>query len=85
MLIKNIEHKIEKIFPSFIEKTIYYIVTHFNIKKIEKITKIFQELDSKIKNNKYLSYNKVIYVSKYYKENKKISLESFNNIDKNNK
>ena len=84
---KNFEQKIEKIYPPFIEKTVYYIqyyiVTHFNKKKeIEKITKIFQELDSK--NNKYLPYNKVIYASMYYKENKKISLESFNNIDNNN-
>ena len=52
------------------------------MKEREKLTKIFKELDSK--NNKYLPYNKVIYASMYYKENKIISLESFNNYDSHN-
>ena len=84
---KNIEQKIEKIYPPFIEKTIcyiqYYICINFYKKKeTEKIRKIFQELDSK--KNKFLPYNKVIYASIYYKEDKKISLDSFTNYDSNN-
>jgi serine/threonine protein kinase len=84
---KNIEQKIEQIYPPFIEKTVnyiqYYITINFNkTKEKEKITKIFLELDSK--KNKYLPYNKVIYASMYYKEDKMISLDSFNNIDTNN-
>lgn len=84
---KNIELKIENKFPPLIEKTVYYIQYYITInyhkkKEIEKLTKIFQELDSK--NTNYLSYNKVIYASMYYKENKKISLESFNHYENNN-
>jgi serine/threonine protein kinase len=84
---KNIEQKIEKIYPPFIEKTVcyiqYYICINFYKKKeTEKITKMFQELDSK--KNKFLPYNKVIYASIYYKEDKKISLDSFTNYDSNN-
>jgi serine/threonine protein kinase len=84
---ENLEHKIDKKYPPLIEKTVFYIqyfivINYHKIKETEKLTKIFNELDSK--NNKYLPYNKVIYASMYYKENKIISLESFNNYDSHN-
>ena len=84
---ENMEKIIDKKYPPFIEKTVnyiqyYIIITYHKKKETEKLTRIFQELDSK--NNKYLPHNKVIYASIYYKENKKISLESFNNYDSKN-
>ena len=84
---KKIEKKNNKKYPPLIEKTVqyiqYYILINYHKKReIEKLTKIFQEFDSK--NDKYLSYDKVMYVSEYYKENKKISLENYNNYDNNN-
>ena len=74
-------------FPPLIEKTIeyikYYITINFQKKKeIQKITKIFHELDKK--NNKYLLYDKVYFSCISYRDNKKISCESFNNFDKSN-
>jgi len=73
--------------PPLIEKTIeyirYYIAINFKKKKeIEKITKIFNELDKK--NNNYLLYDKVYFSCITYRDNKKISCESFNSFDKNN-
>ena len=84
---KNNEKK-EKIKCSpLIERIIEYIKYYINInyhkkKEIEKITKIFHELDTQ-KNN-YLLYNKVYFACASYKDNKKISLDSFNNYDINN-
>ena len=74
-------------FPPLIEKTIeyirYYISINFKKKKeIEKITKIFHELDKK--KNKYLLYDKVYFSCITYRDNKKISCESFNSFDKSN-
>ena len=75
-------------YPPLIEKTVDYI--HFYIcinyhkkKEIEKITNIFKEFD--IYNNKYLLYNKVYFACAFYKGNKTISLESFNNNINNDK
>ena len=84
---KNKEEKEKiKLFP-FIEKLIeyikYYIIINYHKKKeIEKITKIFHELDTQ--NNNYLLYNKMYFVCASYKDNKKITLDSFNNFDINN-
>ena len=74
-------------FPPLIEKTIeyikYYITINFKKKKeIEKITKIFHELDKN--KSKYLLYDKVYFSCLSYRDNKKISCESFNNFDKSN-
>ena len=84
---KNLEIKIKNKYPPLIEKTIDYI--HFYIcinyhkkKEIEKISNIFKELD--IYNQKYLLYNKVYFALAFYKGNKKISLETLNNIKVNN-
>ena len=84
---KNHKKRIIIKFPPLIEKTIeyirYYITINFRKKKeIEKITKIFNELDKN--NNKYLLYDKVYFSCISYRENKKISCESFNNFDKSN-
>ena len=74
-------------FSPLIEKTIeyirYYISINFKKKKeIEKITKIFHELDRK--GNKYLLYDKVYFSCLSYRDNKKISCESFNSFDRSN-
>ena len=84
---KTNKKKIMNKFPPLIEKTIeyikYYITINFQKKKeIQKITKIFHELDKK--NNKYLLYDKVYFSCISYRDNKKISCESFNNFDKSN-
>ena len=74
-------------YPPLICKTIDYIKFYIclNFKKnreIEKIRKIFKELDKQ--NNGYLLYNQVYYSWISYRDNKKISIDSFNNFDKNN-
>jgi hypothetical protein len=51
-------------------------------REIEKITKIFKELDKQ--NNGYLLYDKVYFAWISYRDNKKISIDSFINFDKNN-
>ena len=51
-------------------------------REIEKITKIFKELDKQ--NNGFLLYNQVYFAWISYRDNKKISIDSFNNFDKNN-
>ena len=84
---KNKEKKNSYKFPPLITTTIeyikFYIGINFNKKKeIEKITKIFRELD--IQKNNYLLYNKVYFACASYKDNKKISLESFNDYDLKN-
>ena len=84
---KNNEKKDKNKYSPLIEKTIEYIKYYINInyhkkKEIEKITKIFHELDTQ-KNN-YLLYNKVYFACASYKDNKKISLDSFNDYDINN-
>jgi hypothetical protein len=68
-----------------ISKTLDYIKFYIciNFKKnreIEKITKIFKELDKH--NNGYLLYNQVYIAWISYRDNKKISIDSFNNFDK---
>ena len=75
------------IFAPLIVRTIEYIKFYISInyhkkKEIEKITKIFHELD-KQKDN-YLLYNKVYFACVSYKDNKKISVDSFNNYDSKN-
>jgi hypothetical protein len=66
-----------------IEYIKFYISINFHKKKeIEKINKIFRELDKQ--NDNYLSYNKVYFACASYKDNKKISLNSFNNYDNKN-
>ena len=84
---RNIESKNMTKFPPFIEKTIEYIKYYINInyhkkKEKEKIGKIFHELD--VHNNNYLLYNKVYFACASYKDNKKISLHSFNSYDNSN-
>ena len=75
------------IFVPLIYRTIEYIKFYISInfhkkKEIEKINKIFRELDKQ--NDNYLSYNKVYFACASYKDNKKISLNSFNNYDNKN-
>ena len=72
-------------YPPLISKTLDYIKFYIclNFKKnreIEKITKIFKELDKQ--NNGYLFYNQVYFAWISYRDNKKISIDSFNNFDK---
>jgi len=74
-------------YPPLISKTLDYIKFYIcmNFKKnreIEKITKIFKELDKQ--NNGFLLYNQVYFAWISYRDNKKISIDSFNNFDKNN-
>ena len=83
---KKIEVQKIKKFPPLIEKTLeyikYYICLNYHKKKEkDKITKIFNELDSQ-KNN-YLLHNKVYFACASYKDNKNISLQSLNNFDDN--
>ena len=83
---KNNEKKDKNKYSPLIEKTIEYIKYYIHInyhkkKEIEKITKLFHELDTQ-KNN-YLLYNKVYFACASYKDNKKISLDSFNDYDVN--
>jgi hypothetical protein len=75
------------IFVPLIYRTIEYIKFYISInfhkkKEIEKINKIFRELDKQ--NDNYLSYNKVYFACASYKDYKKISLNSFNNYDNKN-
>ena len=81
------EKKYQVKYPPLISKTLDYIKFYIciNFKKnreIEKITKIFKELDKH--NNGYLLYNQVYIAWISYRDNKKISIDSFNNFDKNN-
>ena len=81
------EKKYQVKYPPLISKTLDYIKFYIciNFKKnreIEKITKIFKELDKQ--NNGYLSYNQVKFAWISYRDNKKISIDSFINFDKNN-
>ena len=75
------------IYAPLIYRTIEYIKFYISInfhknKEIEKITKIFRGLDKQ--NDNYLPYYKVYFASASYKDNKKISLNSFNNYDRKN-
>ena len=77
---KKNSYKFHPLITTTIEYIKFYIGINFNKKKeIEKITKIFRELD--IQKNNYLLYNKVYFACASYKGNKKISLESFNDYD----
>ena len=81
------EGKMEHKYSPLIEKTIdyikYYVCINFHKKKeIEKISKIFKELDAE--NNNYLLFNKVYFACESYKINKNISLESFNKYSQYN-
>ena len=73
-------------YPPLISKTLDYIKFYICLsfkrnREIEKITKIFRELDKQ--NIGYLSYNQVYFAWISYRDNKKISIDSFNNFDKN--
>ena len=82
---KNNEKKNQIKFPPLIDKTIdyikYYICINFKKKReTEKITKIFHDLDNGKKN--YLLYDKVNFACVIYRDNKNMSIENFNSIDK---
>ena len=82
--INTIENKNQIKFHPLIDKTINYIKFFINInfkknREIEKLIKIFHELDNK-KNN-YLLYDKVYFACISYRDNKRISIESFNNLN----
>ena len=80
---KNNSYKFPPLISTTIDYIKFYIAINYNKKKeIEKITKMFQELD--FQKNKYLLYNKVYFACASYKNNKKISLESFNDYNNQN-
>ena len=84
---KNKERKNEQKYPILIEKTVEYIefficINFHKKKEMEKISKIFKELDTL--NDNYLLYDKVHFASEFYKNNKDISIENFKSNEHQN-